>query len=48
MTFYSGMFKDSEYNGFGTYIQKNKLIYEGSFVNGKFEGNGIIKDPNGD
>ena len=46
---YIGEFKNDKYNGKGVlYIKKNKLVYEGYFLNGLFEGKGKFYQQNGD
>ena len=41
---YKGEFADDLINGYGKYIWKNNnKVYEGNFLNGKINGNGILK-----
>lgn len=45
--YYVGQWKEDQLNGFGTHYISNKVKeYEGSFTNGKYEGQGIQLFPN--
>ena len=43
MTFFKGSFKHGKYHGFSTFIDKNKTKYDGMFMYGLKNGNGILQ-----
>ena len=45
---YEGEWASNEFNGEGVYIENGNLTYTGSFVNGKYHGNGVMEYQNGD
>lgn len=45
---YEGEWENNEFNGEGTYIEDENLTYKGSFVAGKYHGNGVMEYQNGD
>lgn len=46
--YYEGEWRDGRHHGLGMFVKDGGIRYEGSFVNGKFLGNGFGKYPNGD
>lgn len=44
---YEGNWKDGQLNGFGKCIKANNSVYEGEYLNGEKDGNGIITWANG-
>ena len=40
---YDGEWENNEFNGEGTYIEDENLTFKGSFVGGKYHGNGVME-----
>jgi len=42
--YFEGEFLDNKKSGFGNLIKRNKFNYSGKFLNGYFDGSGILID----
>ena len=46
--YYEGEWSDGRHHGLGMFVKDGGIRYEGTFVEGRFDGNGFGKYPNGD